>query len=101
MKLHKQIFRIGLLIGICLGILTIVRAVLLPPEVAFNEALAVGTAMCFVIIVATLVGALAPLLISRLGFDPTVMAGPLMATLIDVSGLTIYFETAKLLLRLA
>jgi len=28
-----------------------------------------------------------------------VMAGPLMATLIDVSGLTIYFETAKLLLK--
>jgi magnesium transporter len=55
--------------------------------------------MVFVVIVATLVGALAPLAISRLGLDPTVMAGPLMATLIDVSGLTIYFETAKLLLR--
>jgi len=52
-----------------------------------------------VVIVATLVGALAPLIISRLGLDPTVMAGPLMATLIDVSGLTIYFETAKLLLK--
>ena len=89
---------VGLMIGVCLGILTVVRAMLLPPEVAFNEALAVGTAMCFVVIVATLVGALAPLVISRLGLDPTVMAGPLMATLIDVSGLTIYFETAKLLL---
>jgi magnesium transporter len=54
--------------------------------------------MCFVVIVATLVGALAPLIISRLGLDPTVMAGPLMATLIDVSGLTIYFETSKFLL---
>ncbi|MBN2552424.1 MAG: magnesium transporter [Spirochaetales bacterium] len=90
---------VGLLIGVCLGILTVLRAMLLPPEVSFNEALAVGTAMCFVVIVATLVGALAPLIISRLGMDPTVMAGPLMATLIDVSGLTIYFETAKLLLR--
>jgi magnesium transporter len=90
---------VAILIGVCLGILTVVRAVLLPPEVTFNEALAVGTAMVFVVIVATLVGALAPLLISRLGLDPTVMAGPLMATLIDVSGLTIYFETAKLLLR--
>ena len=92
---------VGILIGVCLGILTIVRAMLLPPAITFNEALAVGTAMCFVVIVATLVGALAPLIISRLGFDPTVMAGPLMATLIDVSGLTIYFETAKLLLKLA
>ena len=92
---------VGILIGVCLGILTIVRAMLLPPAITFNEALAVGTAMCSVVIVATLVGALAPLIISRLGFDPTVMAGPLMATLIDVSGLTIYFETAKLLLKLA
>jgi magnesium transporter len=90
---------VGLIIGISLGILTVLRAILLPPEVTFNEALAVGTAMVFVVIVATLVGALAPLAISRLGLDPTVMAGPLMATLIDVSGLTIYFETAKLLLR--
>jgi len=92
---------VGILIGVCLGILTVARAMLLPPPITFNEALAVGTAMCFVVIVATVVGALAPLIISRLGFDPTVMAGPLMATLIDVSGLTIYFETAKLLLRLA
>jgi magnesium transporter len=90
---------VGILIGVCLGILTVVRAMLLPPAVGLNEALAVGTAMCFVVIVATLVGALAPLIISRLGFDPAVMAGPLMATLIDVSGLTIYFETAKLLLK--
>jgi magnesium transporter len=90
---------VGILIGVCLGILTILRAMLLPPEVSLNAALAVGTAMFFVVIVATLVGALAPLAISRLGLDPTVMAGPLMATLIDVSGLTIYFETAKLLLK--
>jgi len=90
---------VGLMIGVSLGILTVVRAMLLPPEVTFNESLAVGTAMVFVVIVATLVGALAPLVISRLGMDPTVMAGPLMATLIDVSGLTIYFETAKLLLK--
>jgi magnesium transporter len=38
-------------------------------------------------------------LISRVGLDPAVMASPLIATLIDVSGLTIYFETAKILLR--
>jgi magnesium transporter len=90
---------VGIMIGLCLGILTVVRAMLLPPEVSLTEALAVGTAMCFVVMVATLVGALAPLIISRLGLDPAVMAGPLMATLIDVSGLTIYFETAQLLLR--
>jgi magnesium transporter len=96
--LAKEIL-VGMLIGLCLGILTVGRSMLLPPSVALNEALAVGTAMFFVVIVATLLGALAPLLIFRLGLDPAVMASPLMATLIDVSGLTIYFETAKILLR--
>jgi magnesium transporter len=92
---------VGLLIGLGLGVLTVVRAMLLPPAVHFTEALAVGTAMCFVVVVATIVGSLAPLAIARLGFDPAVMAGPLMATLIDVSGLTIYFQTARFLLKLA
>jgi magnesium transporter len=91
---------VGLMIGIGLGLLTVLRSVLLPPAVSWNVAIAVGTAMCFVIIVATTVGVLAPIIIARLGGDPAVMAGPLMATIIDVSGLTIYFETARLLLRL-
>jgi magnesium transporter len=91
---------VGLLIGLGLGVLTVARAMLLPPAVDITEAVAVGTAMCFVVVVATIVGSLAPLAIARLGFDPAVMAGPLMATLIDVSGLTIYFQTARFLLRL-
>ena len=61
---------------------------------------AIGLAMSFVVIVATLIGALAPLLIKRLGFDPTVAAGPLMATVIDVCGLTIYFQTVRMILNL-
>ncbi|MBA7520993.1 hypothetical protein ES705_13093 [subsurface metagenome] len=50
--------------------------------------------------ITTLVGTIAPIIIDRLGKDPAVMAGPLMATIIDVSGLTIYFETAKFLLKI-
>ena len=97
--LGKEIL-VGALIGLSLGLLTIGRTMIFPPFITLAEAVAVGVAMCFVVIVATIVGALAPMLIARLGFDPAVMAGPLMATIIDVSGLTIYFETARLLLRL-
>jgi magnesium transporter len=86
---------VGLLLGASLAVLTLGRAMF-----PLQEALAVGAAMFSVVIVATLVGALAPMLITRLRLDPAVMAGPLMATLIDVSGLTIYFQTARLLLRL-
>jgi magnesium transporter len=97
--LGKEIL-VGALIGLSLGLLTIGRTMIFPPFISLEEAVAVGVAMCFVVVVATIVGALAPMLIARLGFDPAVMAGPLMATIIDVSGLTIYFETARLLLRL-
>ena len=65
-----------------------------------SEAVTVGIALCFVILFATLVGSCTPLLINRIGLDPTVMAAPLMATLIDITGLTIYFLIAKSLLGL-
>ncbi len=91
---------VGAIIGITLGLLTIVRSMYLPPYIDLHVAVAVGTAMVFVVIFATLIGAIFPLIINKLGLDPTVMAGPLMATLIDVTGLTIYFQTAKLLLGL-
>jgi magnesium transporter len=80
--------------------LIVLRSVLLPPFIGWYEAIAVGISLGMVILVATLVGSFAPLIISKLGMDPTVMAAPLMATLIDIAGLTIYFLTAKLLLGL-
>jgi magnesium transporter len=57
-------------------------------------------ALAFVVLFSTLVGTIAPLLIYRLGFDPTVMSAPLMATVIDVAGLTIYFEIARIMLKI-
>ncbi len=91
---------VAIVIGICMGALIVVRSVFLPPFIGGSEAVTVGVALSFVIVVATLVGASAPLIINRLGMDPTVMAAPLMATLIDIAGLTIYFLTARLLLDL-
>ncbi len=91
---------VAIVIGICMGALIVVRSVFLPPFIGVHEAVTVGVALSFVIVVATLVGASAPLIINRLGMDPTVMAAPLMATLIDIAGLTIYFLTARLLLGL-
>ncbi len=44
---------------------------------------------------ATLVGSLLPLLARRLGFDPAVMSAPFISTLVDASGLILYFMIAK------
>jgi len=40
-----------------------------------------------------------PFLLRRLGFDPATSSAPLVATLVDVSGLVIYFTIARLVLR--
>ena len=91
---------VGLLMGIALGVLLFLRGLVLPPEVYPIQAVAVGASLVFVVLFSNIVGALAPLVIHSLGFDPTVMAGPLMATVIDVAGLTIYFSVAQLVLGL-
>jgi magnesium transporter len=91
---------VGLLMGICLGAVIILRGMFLPPGIEILPAIAVGASLVFVVLFSSLIGGLAPLLIHRLGADPTVMAGPLMATVIDVAGLTIYFEVARLILGL-
>ncbi len=91
---------VGILMGVVLGLVILGRGLFLPPGIDLLPAIAVGSSLIFVVIFSSLVGALAPLLIHRLGADPTVMAGPLMATIIDVAGLTIYFQIARLILGL-
>lgn len=91
---------VGIMMGVITGAVIIVRSVFLPPGIAFFEGIVVGLSLIFVVFISNLIGTLAPLLIHRMGFDPTVMSAPLMATVIDVCGLTIYFETAKHLLNL-
>ena len=58
------------------------------------------SSLIFVVLISNMIGTLAPLLIHRMGFDPTVMSGPLMATIIDVAGLSIYFEIARFILKI-
>ncbi len=91
---------VGISMGLILAGVIILRSVYLPPGVAWAESAAIGAALIFVVVFSTIIGALAPLVIHRLGFDPTVMAGPLMATVIDVAGLTIYFQAARMILGL-
>ena len=91
---------VGLLMGIALGGVLFVRGLFLPPGIEALQALAVSASLALVVLFSSVMGALAPLIIHRLGFDPTLMAGPLMATVIDVAALTIYFQVARLILDL-
>jgi len=59
----------------------------------------VAFALIGVVTFGTIAGSLLPFLLRRLGFDPASASAPFVATLVDVTGLVIYFTTASLLLR--
>jgi len=60
---------------------------------------AIGTAVIGVVLWGTIMGSMLPLLLKRWGADPATSSTPFIATLVDVTGLLIYFGTAFLLLK--
>ncbi len=62
-------------------------------------ALAVGFALVGVVTFGSLAGSMLPFVLRRLGFDPASASAPFVATLVDVTGLVIYFSVAYLVLR--
>ena len=59
---------------------------------------AVGIALGMQVVTSTLIGALLPLGAARLRLDPAVVASPALTTIVDITGLLIYFSIARLLL---
>jgi magnesium transporter len=62
--------------------------------------LAVAAALAIQVISSTLIGAFLPLIASSLRFDPAVVASPMLTTVVDITGLFIFFSVAKLMLGL-
>jgi magnesium transporter len=52
-----------------------------------------------VVLTGTLAGSMLPLVLRRLGFDPASASAPFVATLVDVTGVVIYFSVAAVLLK--
>lgn len=61
-------------------------------------ALTIGTSLIGIVVWGTFIGSMLPLLLKRLGFDPAASSTPFVATLVDVTGLLIYFSMAYLFL---
>lgn len=57
-------------------------------------ALTVGVALVGIVLWGSLTGSMLPLVLKRLGFDPATSSAPFVATLVDVTGLVIYFSVA-------
>ena len=62
-------------------------------------AITVAVTLIAIVLWGTVVGSLLPIVLRRLGFDPATSSAPFVATLVDVTGLLIYFSVAMLVLR--
>jgi magnesium transporter len=62
-------------------------------------ALTVGVALIGIVLWGTIAGSMLPFILRRLGFDPATSSAPFVATLVDVTGLIIYFSVAVVILR--
>nr|WP_113756173.1 magnesium transporter [Brevibacillus laterosporus] len=101
----KDIFKVmrkevstGVFLGLCMGIVALIRAEFL--GVGFDVGTVVAVTAIFIVVWASLVAAALPLILHKLKIDPAVVSGPFIATLVDGTGLIIYFTMAKLMLNL-
>ncbi|MCC6286149.1 MAG: magnesium transporter [Phycisphaerales bacterium] len=95
----------GLALGTVLGVMAVLMVMSLDAagvatsDHAGRVGFAVGTAIVGIVLWGVVLGSMLPLLLKRLGLDPAAMSSPLVATLMDVSGLLIYFTVAVTLLK--
>ena len=101
----------GLSLGLILGVIGAVRVAvwsLLGEQYFHRElygphwplvAMNVGAALVGVVLWGSLAGSMLPFLLRRLGADPATSSAPFVATLVDVTGLIIYFSIALLIMR--
>jgi magnesium transporter len=94
----------GLVLGGILGAFGLVRVLATDGVLADYQghgaalAITLATSLVGVVTFGTVVGSMLPLVLRRLGFDPASASAPLVATLVDVSGIVIYFLAASFFL---
>ena len=96
----------GLALGSLLGFIGFIRIVLWE-KLGLTEygshymlvALTVWSSLVGVVMFGTLAGSMLPFILRKLGFDPATASAPFVATLVDVTGLCIYFTVALLILK--
>ncbi|HVT72724.1 MAG TPA: magnesium transporter [Lacunisphaera sp.] len=105
-KIMRRELVAGLALGAILGAIGFLRITLwslLSPN-TYGEhwvlvATTVSVALVGIVLWGSLMGSMLPLIIKRLGFDPATSSAPFIATLVDVTGLIIYFSVALMIMR--
>jgi magnesium transporter len=105
-RIMRREIMAGLALGTILGTIGLVRITVTSaffPGVYGQHpmliAATVGTALVGIVLWGSLIGSLLPIILRRLGFDPATSSAPFVATLVDVTGLVIYFSVGMVILR--
>ncbi len=94
----------GLALGCILGAIGVLRVLIWASVLGHLNtqwlyiSFTIGISLVGIVMFGTLTGSMLPLLLKRLGLDPAVSSAPFVATLVDVTGIVIYFSVASLIL---
>jgi len=104
-RIMKREIVTGILLGLILGFLGFARVGAwnfftdMYGEHWFAIGATIGASVMFVVMWGSVMGSMMPLLLKHLGADPATSSAPFIATLVDVTGLIIYFSIAAVLLK--
>lgn len=104
-RVFKKELLTGLFLGSALGILGFCGVLfwnmvgIAHTPFPIHVGIVVGISIVGIVLWAVMLGSMFPLILHRLGLDPATISSPLVATLMDVSGLIIYFAIAYIILR--
>jgi len=98
--------RVAVLCGLSLAVVNFIKILLIDrvllnnPDVTIAIAMTISCTIVFVVMFAKTVGCTLPLLAEKIGLDPAVMAAPLISTLTDTVSLLIFFQFARMILKI-
>ena len=92
----KKELLVGIFLGFILALFTFFRAYFQVGEFLLSSTVAIT--LTLMVTIATLMGSLFPIIADKLNIDPAFISGPLLATLIDITGLLIYFKVAAIIM---
>ncbi len=107
-KIVLKEMRISFMLSVCVALLTYFKIAFLSFHSLLPEGFTmvhiggvISLAIAIQVITSAVIGAGLPLIVRRMGGDPAVVASPAITTIVDITGLLIYFSTASLILGIS
>jgi len=91
-KIASREFVMGIIFATVLAILGFIPATQME---SIEVATVVSTTVAIIVILGSLIGAMLPIVFKRIGIDPALISNPLVAALVDITGVVVYYEFAR------